>query len=167
MRKTMGTVAALALSLCVLVGCGSTATNAPTANDESAAAVATKQTATDDVEFNGKTVSVCVDVSDGWSVEFTTAGTVYLYDGEVTDDSVQIANGFLIDQKEYEENLADYQANDKSFTEVGGGFIAEDGARYAFAVGEDVFYLIQVDTYDHPDADCDQIFSRFAVSVEE
>ena len=167
MRKIIGTVAALALSLCVLVGCGSTAADAPTADDGGTEVVAAKQTATDVVEFNGKTVSVCVDVSDGWSVEFTTVGTVYLYDGEVTDDSVQIANGFLIDQKEYEDNLADYQANDKSFTEVGAGFIAEDGARYAFAVGEDVFYLIEVNTYDHPDADCDQIFSRFVVSVEE
>ena len=110
MRRTMGTVAALALSLCVLVGCGSTATNAPTTNDGGAEAVATKQTATDDVEFNGKTVSVCVDVSDGWSVEFTTVGTVYLYDGEVTDDSVQIANGFLIDQKEYDRIAAEEAA---------------------------------------------------------
>lgn len=155
MRKFTGIVAALLLALCVLAGCGS------------GTGGSSKQTATNDVDFNGTSVIVSIDVSDGWSVEFTAEGTVYLFDGEYSDDAIQIANGFLITQEEYESELASYQDSDDSFSEVGGGFIAEDGSRYLFYVGGDVFYKIQVDTYDHPDANCDEIFSRFNVHLED
>lgn len=169
MKRFMSLFAVCALSLSVLAGCGSATSEAPatTEGDDATTEVAAVQTATDSVDFNGKTVITSVNVTGGMSVEFTTAGTVYLFEGANDDEAIQIANGFIIDQKEYDENLADYQANDESFSEVGAGFIAENGSRYLYAVGEDVFYMIQVDTYDHPDANCDDIFSRFTVSIEE
>ena len=169
MKKTLGTLAAFALSLCLLSSCGSAGTEAPatTEGDSSAEEVAVVQTATDSVDFKGKTVVTRVDVSGGMSVEFTTMGTVYLFEGEASDDAAQVANGYILDHAEYEQEIADYQDSDETYTEVGAGFIAEDGSRFVYVVGDDVCYKIQVNTYDHPDVNCDDIFSRFEVSIEE
>ena len=155
MKRFLGLFASMTLALCVLVGCG--------ASGGSAA-----QVASGEFDFNGSTVKVEVDVSDGWSAEFTDAGTVYLYNVEGTpDDVTQVANAFIIDETEYESNYADYQGSDPSFTETENGFTAEDGMRCLYHVDGDVYYLIQVDSYDYPDVNPEEIFSRFTVSVAE
>ena len=153
MKRIVGLLASITLVLCVLAGCG--------ASGGSAAQVASTE-----VDFNGATVKVDVDVSGGWSAEFTEVGTVYLYNVENPgDDATQIANAFIIDKAEYESNYADYQGSDPSFTETENGFTAEDGMRCLYHVDGDVYYLIQVDSYDYPDANPEEIFSRFTVTV--
>ena len=153
MKRIVGLLASITLVLCVLAGCG--------ASGGSAAQVASTE-----VDFNGATVKVDVDVSGGWSAEFTEVGTVYLYNVENPgDDATQNANAFIIDQAEYESNYADYQGSDPSFTETENGFTAEDGMRCLYHVDGDVYYLIQVDSYDYPDANPEEIFSRFTVTV--
>ena len=153
MKKLFAILASMTLALCVLAGCA--------AGGGSDASVASTE-----VDFNGSTVKVEVDVSDGWSAEFTEVGTVYLYNvAEPADDATQIANAFIIDQAEYESNLTDYQGSDPSFTEIENGFTAEDGMRCLYHVDGDVYYLIQVDSYDYPDANPEEIFSRFTVTV--
>ena len=74
---------------------------------------------------------------------------------------------FIIDETEYESNYADYQGSDPSFTETENGFTAEEGMRCLYHVDGDVYYLIQVDSYDYPDVNPEEIFSRFTVSVAE
>lgn len=153
MKRIVGLLASITLVLCVLAGCGTSSGSAT-------------QVASTEVGFNGATVKVDVDVSGGWSAEFTEVGTVYLYNVEnPADDATQIANAFIIDQAEYESNYADYQGSDSSFTETENGFTAEDGMRCVYHVDGDVYYLIQIDAYNYPDANPEEIFSRFTVSV--
>jgi hypothetical protein len=150
MKRIVGLLASITLVLCVLAGCG--------ASGGSAAQVASTE-----VDFNGATVKVDVDVSGGWSAEFTEVGTVYLYNVENPgDDATQIANAYIIDQAEYDENVTEYK-DYESFTEVENGvkFSEEEGGsnKYLFAVGNGLYYMIAA----NQDADAESIYARFEV----
>ena len=67
-----------------------------------------RQTATAVAELDGEQALVTVDITGGWSVEFST-GAVYLSDGENDGMKEAVAYGYLIDQAEYDENVEEYK----------------------------------------------------------
>ena len=121
-----------------------------------------RQTATAVAELDGEQALVTVDITGGWSVEFST-GAVYLFDGENDGMKEAVAYGYLIDQAEYDENVEEYK-DYESFTELENGvtFSEDEGGsnKYLFEIGDGLYYMVAAD----PDADADDIFSRFTAT---
>ena len=130
---------------------------------EEPAADGTKETLSFSFELDGKSVLVTVDVSGGWSAEAST-GAIYLFDGENDGERAAIAHGYVIDQAEYDANVAEYSSYD-SFTEVDGGvkFSEMEGGsnKYLFSVGNGLYYMIAVSQ----SADAESIYARFDVEA--
>ena len=130
---------------------------------EEPAADGTKETMSFSFELDGKSVLVTVDVSGGWSAEAST-GAIYLFDGENDGERAAIAHGYVIDQAEYDANVAEYSSYD-SFTEVDGGvkFSEMEGGsnKYLFSVGNGLYYMIAASQ----SADAESIYARFDVEA--
>lgn len=143
------------VSLCLilaLAGCGASGTKSVSTG---------KQTAAATFYLNDISADVSVDISGGWSIEFST-GAVYLYDGENDGQREAIAHGYIIDQAEYDENVTEYR-DYESFTEVENGVKFSEGEggsnKYLFAVGNGLYYMIAA----NQDADAEAIYARFEV----
>ena len=65
-----------------------------------------RQVATAWLDQADKEISVMVDLSGGWSVEFAH-GAFYLYDGDYSEDSDATAIGLTLDQEVFEEYCTD------------------------------------------------------------
>ena len=155
MKKLFSLTLVLALSLCLLAGCGGQ--SEPAAETE-----APVSSAAHEFDFDGNAVRVEVDLKDGWCVEFGENAT-YLYDGPMTDDSEAVAYGVYVDPQEYEDIIAEYSSYD-SFQEVGGGvmFTESDGMnKYVFVVGDNTNYMIMVEAGN----DADAVYNRFHVNM--
>ena len=150
MKKGIG----LILVLCMMMALGVCAQ----ADQEEGAG---RQTATDTFQVEGKEAVVAVDLTGGWSVEFASQ-SIYLYDGANDGERPEIAFGYVIDQQEYDENIAEYSSYD-SFVEDADGvkFSEEDGGsnKYLFAVGNGLYFMIAADQ----DADAEAVYARFDV----
>ena len=154
-KKLIGAVSALLLAAGVLVGCAA------------GGGSNVKQTAAITYEVDGTRVIVSVDVSDGYSAEFTSGGVVYLYKGENSADNKACAYGYLTSKEEYETIIAENQGKE-GFEEVGAGVIYNaDGVsdNFAFYVGEEQYYMIAVESDSGVDAD--SVFNRFDVHIEQ
>ena len=121
--------------------------------------------ATAPVSFAGEDMIVTVDLSDGYSVEFSS-NAVYLFNGEVDDhgEQVVVGYGWFIDQEEYDSWLTSSK-DLKSFEEIQNGFkiVAEDGAtRYLYSVTDTIYYMILVNA----GFDAGRTFNRFNPEVD-
>ena len=105
MKRMTATIAALALTLCVLTGAAGWAEE--------------KQTAANLFECDGHGILVSVDLRDGWSIEFGLNAT-YLFDGENDGNRDAAAYGVYVSPEEYEEIIDEYSDYD-SFREWGIG----------------------------------------------
>ena len=149
MKRMTATIAALALTLCVLTGAAGWAEE--------------KQTAANLFEFDGHGILVSVDLHDGWSIEFGLNAT-YLFDGENDGNRDAAAYGVYVSPEEYEEIIDEYSGYD-SFREIEGGvaFTEEDGlGKYVFSVCDGVYYMIMAT----PGIDAADIYGRFDVSED-
>ncbi len=171
------------MTAALLAGCGSGGASgggAETAAPETAAPVETAapetaapaepapdggaSIAANEFTFDGHDVTVAVDISCGWGVEFGENAT-YIYD-EPNDGTIEAAAfGVYLSQEDYEGVIAEY-SEDESFSEVGAGvmFTQSDGTQcYAFVVGEGVNYEIMVE----PGHDADAVYNRVNVMMAE
>lgn len=168
-KLRFGVLPVVALSMCVLSGCGAKAPEVAKTDDvaktevvkqvEPAADV--KQTATRTYEVDGTRVVASIDVSDGYSVEFAS-GAVYLYKGENGPDGQVCAFGYLESQEDYETIIKE---NEGKLDEVGGGVIYNDGYNYAYYVGENQYFMIAVQ--QESGVDPDSVYARFDVHIDD
>ncbi len=169
-KQLIALLMALALAFS-LAACGSggaaapAEVSAPAASQTAASAGEGKQIASRSYFFNGRNILVTMDLSDGWSTEFAS-GAIYLYDGPYYDERETVAYGYLTDQTDYDQNLADYGDYD-SFTQAEDGALEvteEDGGnRYIFPVTKYVYFMI----VSKAGADPEAIRQRFDVRLEE
>lgn len=169
-KQLIALLMALALAFS-LAACGSggaaapAEVSAPAASQTAAPAGEGKQIASRSYFFNGRNILVTMDLSDGWSTEFAS-GAIYLYDGPYYDERETVAYGYLTDQTDYDQNLADYGDYD-SFTQAEDGALEvteEDGGnRYIFPVTKYVYFMI----VSKAGADPEAIRQRFDVRLEE
>ena len=121
MKKTIATATATAIVTAVITiacfaGCAKKET--------------TKSTATAYLHQD-ETVSVAtVDLSDGYSVEFTR-GAIYLYDKEVEENTEAVAIGIVLEQEAYDNYLKAAQASANK-KEISGGIIYESDSGLMF-----------------------------------
>ena len=122
---------------------------------------AKKPTAFSYFDIDGAKTLVAVDMTGGWSAEFTDDG-VDVYDGPNDGEREAIAQGTIISKQQYDENAADYKSNE-AYEEVDNGFkvTGEDIGchRYMFAIGNGRYFDIDVKL----DAKPDPIYARFFV----
>jgi hypothetical protein len=109
-------------------------------------------------------IAVTVDLSGGWSVEFAR-GAVYLYDGEITDDSECTAMLVTLDQELYEEYMADAGADDNHIEADDGVYFTynENEKAYLASLDDAAFFLITASA----EADMESIAARFIISLDE
>ena len=120
--------------------------------------------AANEFTFDGHDVTVAVDISCGWSVEFGENAT-YIYDEPNDGEAEAAAFAVYMTQEEYETAIAEH-SGDESYSEVGAGvmFALDDGTQcYAFVVGEGVNYEIMVE----PGHDADAVYNRVNVMMAE
>ena len=124
-----------------------------------------KQTASARIDQGGKEVSVTVDLSDGWSVEFAS-GALYLYDGPAYPEKEADVIALTLDQEVYDEYIQDAENHEDARTEDGiTAYSEEDGTKdYFFEVGDGsgAFFMISVVNQDE---DADAAMSRIAVEA--
>ncbi|MBR2570893.1 MAG: hypothetical protein IKE30_02000, partial [Clostridia bacterium] len=102
-------------------------------------------------------ISVMVDLSGGWSVEFAH-GALYLYDGDYSEDKDATAIGLTLEQEVFEEYCAE-AASSESYREIEGAkyYMREDGTgAYLTTVGDDAYFLLFVNDV----AEGDAVFER-------
>ena len=129
---------------------------------ESGNANSAKQTASAYLDQDGNCVTVNVDLSGGWSVEFAR-GAAYLYDGEITEGKEGVAMLTTLDKEAYEDHLANAMA-DGSRKEADGGVYYtynENEGAYLTSIGDSAFVLITANKKD-----IEAIAARFALSLE-
>ena len=90
-----------------------------------------KQTASAYLDQDGNCVTVTVDLSGGWSVEFVR-GAAYLYDGEITEGKDGVATLITLDKDVYDEDYAKAMADGSHKEADGGVYYTEDGDRGAY-----------------------------------
>lgn len=120
--------------------------------------------ATNEFVFDGKTVAVTVDLTDGWTVEYGENAT-YVYDGNTHGDDEAIAYGVYHSKEDYEETVREYSSYD-SYEEVENGirFRESDGlSKYVMDLGNDVYYMIMASEPDQ----AEEIYARFDVKIVE
>ncbi|MBR0401864.1 MAG: hypothetical protein IJH73_05075, partial [Lachnospiraceae bacterium] len=184
MKKFLIGIIAAAMTAALLAGCGSggasgggaeTAAPAETAGPAETPAPETTapaepapdggaSIAANEFTFDGHDVTVAVDISCGWSVEFGENAT-YIYDEPNDGEAEAAAFAVYMTQEEYETAIAEH-SGDESYSEVGAGvmFALDDGTQcYAFVVGEGVNYEIMVE----PGHDADEIYNRVNVMMAE
>ena len=123
-----------------------------------------EQTASAWLDQGENEVKVTVDLAGGWSAEFAHAA-VYLYDGEVDENTDATALGLTLDEKVFKEYAADapdrdnYREFARSFS-----FTEEDGwTDYFYSVGPNAYFMISVS----PGTDADAVSMRFSVEPSD
>ena len=104
-----------------------------------------RQVATAWLDQAGNEISVTVDLSGGWSVEFAH-GALYLYDGDYSEDKDATAIGLTLEQEVFEEYCAE-AVSSESYREIEGAkyYTREDGTgAYLTLVGDDAYFLLSV-----------------------
>lgn len=140
----------LAFSLCAVSGI------AEAANEG-------RQVATAWLDQTGNEISVMIDLSGGWSVEFAH-GAFYLYDADYSEDKEAIAIGITLDEEVFEEYRAEASASE-SYGELDGSeyYTDADGtAVYLTRVGDDAFFMLRV----LADKVGDSVFARVSLGRE-
>ena len=113
---------------------------------------------------NDHAVETTVDLSDGYSCEFTQ-GAVYVYDQEKNEDIPEVAIGIALSEKSYNDCLEMAQ-NDKHSKEINDGIMYTDGYSmiYVCKVGDDAFFGIFAE--DVNAAEMQDIINRISTSPE-
>ena len=114
------------------------------------------------VTFLGDEYTIRADLSGGYLGELNSYGTLYLYSGLSTD--MQICNGFLEDQEEYEVHAADCR-NAKIYKEKDGLIMSADTGEYGsvtyiFTVADGVYYRLVIDNT----VDAESVLARVTVT---
>ena len=99
-----------------------------------------KQTVSAYLDQEGNTIEATVDLSDGYSCEFSR-GAIYIYDDIKKDNAKAI--GMTMSKDVYEEYLADAEA-DSNHKDVKDGviFTIGDQIGYICTVGDDAYFAI-------------------------
>ncbi len=149
MKKTICVLLA-AVMVFALAACGSGNANSG------------KQTASAYLDQDGNCVTVTVDLSGGWSVEFVR-GAVYLYDGEITEGKEGVAMLITLDKDVYEEDMAKAMADTSHKEADGGVYYADEAGRGAYLVSlnDSAFVLITANAKD-----IEAVVARFALSLD-
>ena len=149
MKKTICVLLA-AVMVFALAACGSGNANSG------------KQTASAYLDQDGNCVTVTVDLSGGWSVEFVR-GAVYLYDGEITEGKEGVAMLVTLDKDVYEEDLAKAMANGSHKEADGGVYYTDEAGRGAYHVSlNDSTYILITSNKK----DIEAVVARFALSLD-
>lgn len=149
MKKTICVLLA-AVMVFALAACGSGNANSG------------KQTASAYLDQDGNCVTVTVDLSGGWSVEFVR-GAVYLYDGEITEGKEGVAMLVTLDKDVYEEDLAKAMANGSHKEADGGVYYTDEAGRGAYLVSlNDSTYILITSNKK----DIEAVVARFALSLD-
>ncbi len=121
-----------------------------------------KQTASAYLDQDGNCVTVTVDLSGGWSVEFVR-GAAYLYDGETTEVKEGVAMLITLDKDVYEEDMAKAMADTSHKEADGGVYYADEAGRGAYLVSlnDSAFVLITANAKD-----IEAVVARFALSLD-
>ncbi|WP_027869764.1 hypothetical protein [Eubacterium sp. AB3007] len=122
-----------------------------------------KQTAEAYLDQDGNApVTVIVDISGGWSVEFAR-GAAYLYDGEIVEGKDSTAMLITLDKEVYDEYMEEAKAA-SDFKEGYNGvfYTGSDEAVYLTSVDDSAFIRISA----NKDADIEAITSRFTLSLD-
>ncbi len=121
-----------------------------------------KQTASAYLDQDGNCVTVTVDLSGGWSVEFVR-GAAYLYDGEITEGKEGVAMLITLDKDVYEEDMAKAMADTSHKEADGGVYYADEAGRGAYLVSlnDSAFVLITANAKD-----IEAVVARFALSLD-
>ena len=121
-----------------------------------------KQTASAYLDQDGNCVTVTVDLSGGWSVEYVR-GAAYLYDGEITEGKEGVAMLITLDKDVYEEDLAKAMADGNHKEADGGVFYTDEAGRGAYLVSlnDSAFVLITANAKD-----IEAVVARFALSLD-
>ena len=117
-----------------------------------------RQVATAWLDQSDREISVTVELSGGWSVEFAH-GALYLYDGDYSEDKAATAVGMTLDQEVFEEYCAEAAASE-SLREIGAAqcYTREDGtSAYLIRVGDDAYFMLSVNAGVEGDAVFDRI----------
>ncbi len=149
MKKTICVLLA-AVMVFALAACGSGNANSG------------KQTASAYLDQDGNCVTVTVDLSGGWSVEFVR-GAVYLYDGEITEGKEGVAMLGTLDKDVYEEDLSKAMANGSHKEADGGVYYTDEAGRGAYLVSlnDSTYILITANKKD-----IEAVVARFALSLD-
>ena len=124
------------------------------------------QTATATLEGDGPAVKACIDISNGYSVEFYHDG-FSLFEGEYTDDTYPLATGVILAEGVYEQNIKDYQESE-SYMETDGvvQFITGlEERNYQFMVEDKVPFSISFEK-SVDEATADEIVEGITMSLE-
>ena len=145
MKKTLCLL--LALALLTATGCGAGKTEPAPARQIAAARL----------DQEGNDINVTIDLSGGWSVEFT-AGAFYLYDKSYEEGMEAAAIGVTLEREVFEEYCAEADASAGSRELEGARYYkADDGSdTYLIPVGDDAYLMLWVEKRDNSDA----IFAR-------
>ena len=149
MKKTICVLLA-AVMVFALAACGSGNANSG------------KQTASAYLDQDGNCVTVTVDLSGGWSVEFVR-GAVYLYDGEITEGKEGVAMLITLDKEVYEDHLANAMADGSHKEADGGVYYTDEAGRGAYLVSlnDSTYILITANKKD-----IEAVVARFALSLD-
>ena len=122
-----------------------------------------KQTASAYLDQDGNCVTVTVDLSGGWSVEFVR-GAAYLYDGEITEGKEGVAMLITLDKDVYEEDLAKAMADGGHKEADGGVYYTDETGRGAFLCSlNDSAYILITATNKN---DIEAIAARFTLALD-
>ena len=149
MKKTICVLLA-AVMVFALAACGSGNANSG------------KQTASAYLDQDGNCVTVTVDLSGGWSVEFVR-GAVYLYDGEITEGKEGVAMLITLDKEVYEDHLANAMVDGSHKEADGGVYYTDEAGRGAYLVSlnDSTYILITANKKD-----IEAVVARFALSLD-
>lgn len=114
------------------------------------------------VTFLGGEYTITADLSGGCLGELNSYGTLYLYSGLSAD--LQICNGFLEDQEEYEVHAADCR-NAEIYKEEDGLIMSASTGEYGsvtyiFPVADGVYYRLVIDNT----VDAESVLARVTVT---
>ena len=121
-----------------------------------------KQTASAYLDQDGNCVTVTVDLSGGWSVEFVR-GAAYLYDGEITEGKEGVATLITLAKEVYEEDLAEAMEDGNHKEADGGVYYTDDGNRAAYLVSLNDSAYILITAANKKDIEA--IVARFALAL--
>ena len=113
-----------------------------------------------DQEYNE--IQATIDLSGGYSCELTR-GAVFLYDGEVHDETKPVAIAITIDEDAYDDYLAQAVA-DTDHRSFANGLIFEgdDSIMYICRVGDNAYFAIFAE--DSNTAEMESIAGRFELT---
>ena len=124
----------------------------------------TKQTASVYLDQEGNTVTATVDLSDGYSCDFSR-GAVYLYDQENKEGVDSVAIGITLGQDTYEDYLAAAKA-DANSKEINGGIMyqADGEMNFIKPVGDSAYFGIF--SQNATPSQMEKLVERFEVAPE-